>query len=162
MPFWGRSPGEQSIKIGPTHNSRLLIAIIISPLFAPIITFGLLLIFGLQFSWAFVSGIISAGFSYFGTLVFGWPLYHIFRNRNLTSIWLGPVVGFLIGAFMWVGFAVLFPLSLGQGLLGVKLSLFDGRMLFGVLWPGGLLGAVTGAIFWLIARPDRSHSDQGG
>jgi hypothetical protein len=55
---------------------------------------------------------------------------------------------------MWLVFSALFALMLGEGTLGVHLTLTDANMLKGLIWPGGVLGAVVGAAFWLIARPD--------
>ena len=59
---------------------------------------------------------------------------------------------------MWLVFSVLFPLSLDQGLSGVQFALTNLHTLKGVIWPGGVLGAIVGALFWVIARPDRPPS----
>ena len=93
--------------------------------------------------------------SYTGTLILGLPIYLVLRARGLTHVWIAGVVGFAIGAVMWLVFSVLFVLSLGQGMTGVQLALTDNmRSLSGILW-GGVLGTVVGTLFWLIARPNK-------
>ena len=96
--------------------------------------------------------------SYAGTLALGMPAYFFLRERGLTAFWIAGVVSFVIGALMWLVFSALFPLSLDQGLAGVRFALTDLRSLRGALWPGGVLGATVGALFWVIARPDRQPS----
>jgi hypothetical protein len=67
-------------------------------------------------------------------------------------------VGFAAGALMWLTFAALLPFLLDQGISGLMWAFADKKVLMGALWPGGVLGAVVGTIFWVIARPDRLGS----
>jgi hypothetical protein len=97
---------------------------------------------------------ISLVVAYGGSVIFGIPAYLLLRAHNWTAFWIAPLVGFLIGMVMWLVFSALFALMLGEGTLGVHLTLTDANMLKGLIWPGGVLGAVVGAAFWLIARPD--------
>jgi hypothetical protein len=60
-----------------------------------------------------------------------------------------------MGAVMWLIFSISFVLALEEGTSGIRLALTDTSMLKGMAWPGGVLGAVVGVVFWVIARPDR-------
>jgi len=55
---------------------------------------------------------------------------------------------------MWLVFSALFPLLFDQGFSGVRFALTDVHSLQGILWPGGRLGTMVGAVFWVIDRPD--------
>jgi hypothetical protein len=129
---------------------RSVIAFLIAPLAVP-------LLYG---AWAGLHGLANDGpwppprieivlgfaamFTYAGTVVFGIPACLFLRARKLTAFWLAPVVGFVAGAIMNCIFVTL-----------VIPSAPLANVLLGSLEIGGPLGAVVGAIFWLIARPDR-------
>jgi hypothetical protein len=106
--------------------------------------------------------VLGAVASYGGTFVFGIPAYSFLKARRVTAAWAAVATGLAIGAITWVLFSVLLPLSLGQGLSGVRFALIDRRMMSGVLWPGGVEGALVGAVYWLIARPDRRTNWNAG
>ena len=53
-------------------------------------------------------------------------------------------------------FSLLFALMLGHGLSYALSQLTNIGALRGVLWIGPI-GAVVGALLWLIARPDRTY-----
>lgn len=101
---------------------------------------------------------VAAFLSYGGTLAFGMPAYFLLKARSLTAAWVAGAIGFAIGALMWLVFLVLFPLSLGQGLSGVRFGLANFHIVTDIAWPGGVLGAIVGGLFWMIARPDRQPS----
>lgn len=95
--------------------------------------------------------------AYGGMLILGIPVYLFLRSHHRTAFWIAPIVGLVIGAITWLVFSVLFALSLGEGISGMRLALTDPNISKGIAWPGGVLGAVVGALFWLIARPDRQR-----
>lgn len=137
---------------------RRAVAFFIAPLAVPLLMLPWLLSGHLASGWILTAVVITALVSYAGTLALGMPAYFFLRARGLTALWIAGVTGFVIGALMWLVFSVLFPLSLDQGLAGVRFALTDLYSLRGVLWPGGVLGAIVGVLFWVIARPDRQPS----
>ena len=134
--------------------TRSTIAFLTAPLAVPLLLLPLLLFVHLAPGWILAATIIAALVSYTGTLILGIPIYMALRACGLTHVWIAGVVGFAIGAAMWLVFSVLFVLSLGQGMAGVQLALTDMQSLTGILW-GGVLGMIVGVLFWLIARPDK-------
>jgi hypothetical protein len=137
---------------------RRAVAFFIAPLAVPLLMLPWLSSGHLATGWILTAMVIAALVSYAGTLALGMPAYFLLRARGLTAAWIAGAAGFVIGALMWLVFSVLFPLSLDQGLAGVRFALTDLHSLQGVLWPGGVLGAIVGALFWVIARPDRQPS----
>jgi hypothetical protein len=137
---------------------RGAVAFFVAPLAVPLLLLPWLSSGHLAPGWMLTAIVIAALVSYAGTLVLGVPAYFLLRARRLTAAWIAGVAGFVIGALMWLVFSVLFPLSLDQGLSGVRFALTDLHTLKGVIWPGGVLGAIVGALFWVIARPDRQPS----
>jgi hypothetical protein len=133
--------------------SRIAIAFFVAPLAVPLVLVPYLWLRISTPSLFLFALIVSVAFSYGGTLVFGLPAYSLLRMRLLTSFWVAPVVGFAIGAIVWVLFLVSFVLSLEEGISGVRSVLKDPGALSGVVWPGGLSGATVGIIFWMIAHP---------
>jgi hypothetical protein len=69
-----------------------------------------------------------------------------------------PLLGFVVGTVMWLVFSAIFALVLDEGISGVRLALTDPSTLRGVIWPGGIIGAIIGVILWLFARPDQQTS----
>ena len=137
---------------------RRAFAFFIAPLAVPLLMLPWLSSGPLAAGWILTAVLITALLTYAGTLALGMPAYFFLKARGLTALWIAGVVGFVIGAWMWLVFSVLLPLSLDQGLAGVRLALTDLHSLRGVLWPGGVLGAIVGTLFWVIARPDRQPS----
>jgi hypothetical protein len=137
---------------------RRTVAFFVAPLAVPL--FALVWSFSghLALGWRLTMMAIAAFLGYGGTLAFGIPAYRFLSARRLTAAWIAGVVGLAIGALMWLVFLVLFPLSLGQGLSGVRLGMANFHIVADTAWPGGVLGAVVGALFWVIARPDRKSS----
>jgi len=136
--------------------NRSTLAFLVAPLAAPLLLLPWLSASGdLSLGWIVTTTSIGAFLSYAGTLIVAIPLYRQLRSRGLVRIWIACASGSVIGGLVWLLFSVLFPLSLGQGLEGVRFALTDPRSLTGVFWPGAALGMVVGALFWLIARPDK-------
>src|ERR1700722_15834098 len=121
---------------------RGAIAFFIAPLAVPLLLLPWLSSGHLRTGWVVTTMVIAALVSYTGTLVIGMPAYFLMRARGLTAAWIAGAVGFVSGVLMWLVFSVLFPLSLDQGLAGVRFALTDTHILRGVLWPGGALGMI--------------------
>ena len=98
----------------------------------------------------------SAVISFCAVFFLGGPAYLLLRARKWTAFWIAPVVGVLVAAVAWYAFNLLLALILGNGLIFTLSRLADGNALRGLLWPIGPIGALAGAILWLIARPDRA------
>jgi hypothetical protein len=137
---------------------RVAIAFLITPLAVPLLMLPWLFSGHMASPLIVIVMFITTLVSYAGTLVLGIPAYLLLIARGMTAAWIAAAVGFVIGGLMWLVFSVLLVLSLGQGLAGVRFALTDLHSLRGILWPGGSLGAIVGALFWLIARPDKQHS----
>jgi hypothetical protein len=88
---------------------------------------------------------ISLIFSYLATFLIGLPLYLVLRAYKLTSFWLAPVVGGIVGGILNITVVRMMIFNFG----------FDIAALPGAFLIGGLEGASVGTILWLIARPDR-------
>ncbi len=135
--------------------NRTLVAFLIAPLVVPALMFFYLRGLASTDFWHAFSLVISVIFAYTGVWVLGFPAYLFLRARRWTGFWLAPVLGFVIGAVMWLVFGVALSVSLGHSLAAAIPDVIrDPNMLGGVLWPSGIAGAATGATFWLIARPD--------
>ena len=98
----------------------------------------------------------SAVISFNGVFLLGLPAYLFLRARKWTAFWIAPLVGFMVAAIAWFVFALWLGLILGRGLSGAFSDLMTAQSLGHLLWPIGAMGAVVGALLWLIARPDRT------
>jgi hypothetical protein len=97
--------------------------------------------------------VIGAGFTYIFSLLFGVPTYLFLRARQLTEFWVAPVAGAMIALVTWHLLLTLFVLSVAP--VSALPSLLGGPGMARPAMFFMLSGAVVGAIFWLIARPDR-------
>ena len=136
------------------YGTRQVVAFFVAPVVVPVTIFAYLANTNLAPFWVGTSTIIGAITVYVGALIFGVPAYLFLRARKWTFFGVAPAVGFAVGALMWLVFGAVFALLLDRGLSGVQFVFTDRQMLSGTIWPGGVLGAVVGTIFWLIARPD--------
>ena len=93
---------------------------------------------------------IATFIAYLGFVILGIPAHFLLKARSWTAFWIWPILGFIIGGIMWYVFEVLFALSLGYDVSGIRRTITDPSISKGVLWPGGPSGLVVGAIFWLI------------
>jgi hypothetical protein len=134
--------------------TRVRIAFVIAPLVVPLSLLPWLLTGNVAPNWILTTMIIGAVVGYVGTFVFGTPVYLLLKVRGYTALWIAIAAGFAIGDLMWLFFSVIFALSLDEGAAGVRFALSDPPTLGGVFWPGGVLGAAVGLVFWLIARPN--------
>ena len=80
--------------------------------------------------------------TYLCTTAIGLPLYIFLRRRQWTAFWIYPLLGFGIALLGWELFARL------PGIWSIDLR-------DAIFWPIGLPGLVTGAVMWLVGRPDR-------
>ena len=136
---------------------RTITAFMTAPLVVPVI---MVLYFDAELSsqWLLISP-IALMFSYLGTVVFGIPVYLLFRRHGWVSIW--HILGMSIvgGWLLWAIFWLLFGLSFGYD--AKSASALAGSTLSNIkpyFWPIGVAGAVYGLVFWLIARPDRARA----
>src|SRR5712671_3983656 len=129
--------------------NRRVIAFVVAPLAVPALT---IIYIWPQISSTPYMALMAIEFSvviaYAGVIVFGVPAFMFLRARNWTAFWIAPVLGFASGMVMWLIFSVLFVLLLDQGVSGMRLALTDPAALRGVVWPGGVLGAVVGTLLW--------------
>jgi hypothetical protein len=137
------------------HRIRLVVALVVAPLTIPLGTYFYLLSTNVERNWVGNGAFISTIIAYVGVFVVGLPAYNFLRIRRWTFIWIAPLLGFVVGALMWLVFIVCLVLLFDEGLVGVQSALTDKNSFAVALWPSGALGAVAGIIFWLIARPDR-------
>lgn len=135
--------------------SRTLIAFAVAPLIAPIV---LSLYFGLNGPASLMLFILlfGAAFAYGATLLAGVPLYLLLRRWGRDSLDTIVPCGALLGLGCWMFFLFAFPLFTGGSPKNfyevfVNLGVFDFLIL------PLLLGAASGLVFWLIARPDRNR-----
>jgi len=135
--------------------NRSIIAFLVAPLTVPVLLLPYIRALSNTFGISVFALEIATVMAYAGAILFGVPAYSFLRARDWTAPWIALIFGFAIGAAMWVVFMVIFALSLGEGASGVLLALTNLGTLKGAVWPGGITGAVTGIIFWMIARPDR-------
>ena len=126
---------------------RLLVALVLAPLTIPLGTSFYLLSTNVERSWVGTGAFISTFIAYVGVFVIGLPAYYFLRTRRWTSIWIAPLVGFAVGAFMWLVFIVCLVLLFDEGWAGVQTALTDKNTFAVALWPSGVLGAVAGIIF---------------
>jgi hypothetical protein len=119
---------------------RHWLAFAIAPLAVPLI-----MIMGVGLDGAPAIGMIaslSLIVGYFGTLLFGLPLYLLLRSCGHTGFWLAPVGGYM------AGLAITYVV---RSWLDIPL-----------LTIAGPCGAAVGALLWLIARPDRPRRSANG
>jgi hypothetical protein len=119
---------------------RFPIALLVAPLAAPVVV---LLLMGAPLFHpdgyvALFAGIATA-VAYFGTMLFGLPLFAFFVGRGRTEFWIAIICGFAVGAI---------AMGLVWAILGFAVPA-------GMLIIGGLSGAAVGTVLWLITRPDR-------
>ena len=138
------------------HDFRLVMAVFGAPMTVPLLLLLLLLFIGQAAGSAAIGIVVVGAFvSYAGTFAFGVPTYRVLRKRGHSAFWIATAAGFLIGIVTCMAFGVFFALSLDEATQGVRVALTDPRTLAGEAGYGGPLGAISGLVFWLIARPDR-------
>jgi hypothetical protein len=140
-----------------TGDLRTIVAFLVTPLAVPIALLPYLLFGQRAPGWPTSVLILMTIISYIGLLVFGVPTFVLLIERGWTAFWLAPLCGFAFGVVTWLACLVVVALVFSYSLADV----FTWDSLAEALWPGGGAGVVSGAIFWLIARPDR-HADEPG
>lgn len=142
--YWRQMDHQSHEPMSWWESGRTCKAFAIAPLAAPLLV-------SLKFGFAGAPGSvvtyiapIALAVAYVGTLLFGLPLYSLLRALRLTTFWLAPVAGFLLGiATMLLVFVVIGARNID--------------MLSEATREGGAPGAAVGALLWLIARPDRQE-----
>jgi hypothetical protein len=87
----------------------------------------------------------------------GVPVYSFLLARKWTAFWIAPLVGFIVATVVWCVFIFLLVLAFSNGRSDLLSDLAEIHLFRALVWPIGPIGAVVGALLWLIARPDRSH-----
>ena len=134
---------------------RPITAFLVAPLVVPILVTACFYR-GTFADYGYVVAVVrSPVLAYFGVFVVGLPTYLLLRARKWTAFWLAPSLGFILTIAAWCAFTVLSALESGYCPPPGELRLTAG--LPDVLWRIGPIGAIVGALLWLIVRPDRTH-----
>ena len=127
----------RAIGFAPAEFRRPTVAFLVAPLTVPILYLATALAFG-----GFVSfdlAVFGAEVAYAAALLGGLPLHIVLSRLGWVSLHDYMVFGFVLGA--------------GSVLVGEHAPIeFAALMQAGL---AALCGAVAGAVFWLVARPDR-------
>ena len=100
--------------------------------------------------------VVSAIISFSGVVFLGLPAYSILRANKWTAFWIAPLMGVIVATVTWYAFNVLLALLSSSGWSRALSVVTDITVFQTALWGIGPIGAVAGALLWLIARPDRS------
>jgi len=137
---------------------RVAIAFLVAPLAAPLL-FAVCDYPGTFSDFFYVVELAkSPVIAYFCVFVAGLPLYMVLRARNWTAFWLAPVLGFALTAAVVSAYLAIILATDNPYRAGRRLA--DMAAFRSLPWPTGPIGAVVGALLWLIARPDRSDRSQ--
>jgi hypothetical protein len=136
--------------------NSVLLRTAIGFLLAPISPGLLILILGIVFGFGKPSeGIwiikLSALLGYPIAIVFGVPLYFLFRSRGWNGLLTYITTGALLGIVIYLIYIPLGGYS-SNGLLGLSERFSDTALVYIPL--GMICGAVAALSFWLIARPN--------
>ena len=134
-----------------TGDLRTIMAFLVTPLAVPIALLPDLLFGQRAMGWSMSVLILMTIISYIGLLIFGVPTFVLLIERGWTEFWLAPLCGVIFGVVTWLASLVVVAVVFSYTLDDV----FTWSALAEALWPGGGAGVISGAIFWLIARPDR-------
>ncbi len=141
--------------------NRPIVAWIVAPLWVPAaaVPFAVYAFpYPGQFHWVLITLILAAVFTYLGMFALGIPAARILRSFGVSGILPAIGLGFIAGELTWALFGLCFGLFLGEGIHGFEyfFTSLTKTNPIGLLVPA-TLGALVGATFWIIARPDRSH-----
>jgi hypothetical protein len=129
-------------------DARVLLAFLAAPLSVSVVLVLVVVLLrggDLYQPWLGYPVILGTLLAYGPGLLLAIPIYRFLMRRRWTAFWIAPVVGFAVGAMVWlVGTSLIFDLR----------TAFT-AMKYGAPLVGGLLGALFAAVLWLIARPDR-------
>jgi hypothetical protein len=135
---------------------RPIIAFLVAVLAVPIFVAAYYYLWRSADSGYLILVLYSAVISFHGVFLLGLPAYLFLRARKWTAFWVAPLVGFIVAAIAWSVVALWVLLAVGRGFSSAFSELMTTGSLGNLLWPIGLMGAVVGALLWLIARPDRT------
>ncbi len=150
---------------------RFFVALLVAPLFVPLVVASYDLLFTFQHSdhpdiqyFQVIPLVMCAVASYGTTLLLGVPVLLFLRLLGLSGLWVAGVVGLFVGTVFWLVATGWY--LIGQGLdisyftnladIPYAIRLIIGLGLLNELWPCGALGVAVRIAFWLIARPDRT------
>jgi hypothetical protein len=127
------------------NSVRSWIAFAVAPLAIPVVLGWVARLDGASRDESALIVTISLIVSYLATFLIGLPLYLLLRAYRLTSFWLAPVVGGIVGGILNI--TVVSKMIFN---FDFNIATLPGSFLI-----GALEGASVGTILWLIARPDR-------
>lgn len=142
---------------------RLTIALLVAPLWAPVLAALYAAFFwpapGFMGDvdpkiWVGTVAVVGALSGYGAILALGLPAHRMLSKRNRHSLWVYSASWFALALAAWL---IVFVVSFARQGLNVSFSYLTETILhrpfvplsFGILW------AVVGATFWAIVRPDR-------
>jgi hypothetical protein len=141
--------------------NRTIIAFIVAPLWVPLAAGGVAYIssfdpYPVPIFWTMVGLLGSALAAYVGEIALGLPVFLFLRSQGMSRLWImalsGCVIGAASGVLYWT--SIVFYFSAGD--IGALQKLFNGNdNLIQMSLAPSLLGAIVGATFWLVARPDK-------
>lgn len=147
-------------------NPRTFLAFLIAPLCVPVLTVmsatgaasdGPRMFIHVD---AYELASIGAIVGYSGTLLFGMPAFLLLRSYRVTAFFVAPLVGAMLAIVTFTVAAFVVALLLGVAPLQALLTILEGLHSPAELIKPGLIGAVVGSCFWIIARPDRTSQWQ--
>ena len=140
----------------PMYTMRCMIAFLVAPLAVPLLfQMAAYLLPPREYGSVGIELFVSTLVAYAGVFAVGAPIYGFLRAHGLTAWWVAPIAGFLAGATMWYVFLVLLGLFFRSSMADSLSYLGGPGISLVAIGFAGPVGAVVGAILWLIARPDR-------
>lgn len=142
---------------------RIAIGLLIAPLWAPALmaVYAALLASPPDLlkdldrgSWIGLAVILGTLLGYAAVLAIGLPAHLVLQRRNRRSVWAYLITWFAGAVAAW---SIVFILSFARYELGFSFSYLAETIVHRPYVPLaiGLLGALMGASFWAVARPDR-------
>lgn len=98
--------------------------------------------------------------TYIFFILLGIPIFLFLYKRRLTDFWIAPVAGAVVAVIVWYLIAAWFALSFAPWSYLPSRLAEPGVARIALFFM--LAGAAVGAIFWLIARPDRDAARGSG
>lgn len=138
---------------------RKLAAFLIAPAITPLLLFPwfLLVVFPSSPQWVRIGTFVAMIFSYAGTAAFGAFGLAVLARRGIVSLPAAIIYGAISALCVGIMFWLLFAIAL-DGLSWGWESFLESSSLPSIIYPAlacCFLGGLTGAVFWLIARPDK-------
>lgn len=146
---------------------RILIAFLTAPFCVLAVPLLYFLLTAEPSPGAYVIAIVSAGACSYGVaLIFGLPLFYLFKALSITDVSVALLTGLILGLLANPASMIAFWITSGETPAQALMSVRDAFSLQihgpePIVWTVafGFVGAASALIFWLIARPDRQPSN---